>query len=59
MAKRRLTSRAADKGGLCRPSADSAPKANSTFGIFLPNPALAANACRWLAGAEEQVIKDG
>jgi len=28
---------------------DSAPKADSTFGIFPPIPALAANACRWAA----------
>jgi hypothetical protein len=28
---------------------DSAPLAFSTFGFFLPSPALAANASRWLA----------
>jgi len=27
---------------------DSAPLADSTFGFFLPIPALAANARRWL-----------
>jgi len=37
----------ADKGGLRRPFRDSAPKAGSPVGFFLPIPALAANASRW------------
>lgn len=44
----RLKLRAADKGGLRRPSRDSVPLTNSTFWFFLPNPALVANACRSL-----------
>jgi hypothetical protein len=32
--------------GFTLPSRDSAPLAGSPFGIFPPNPALAANACR-------------
>ena len=29
---------------------ESAPLAGSTFGIFLPIPALAGKTCRWAAG---------
>jgi len=42
--------------GVAHTWGDSAPKADSPFGIFPPNPALASNACRWAFVLQIKVI---
>ena len=47
------------RGGLRRPAGDSAPLADSTRVIFLPNPPRAAKTCHWAVPFDNAVLVQG